>query len=49
MKNPESEARLQKINEKVAAGKGVCLICFEGEDKHCHGHILKSMIEEKIN
>lgn len=48
MENPESRSRLQKIAEKVAEGKDVRLICYEGEDKHCHRHILKSLVEEKL-
>ncbi len=48
MENPESQSRLQKIAEKVAAGKDVRLICYEGEDKHCHRHILKSLVEKKL-
>ena len=32
--NPESQYRLQKIAKKVASGKDVRLICYEGEDKH---------------
>ena len=48
MKNPESQARLQKIAEKVAEGKDVRLICYEAEDKHCHRHISKSLVEEKL-
>ena len=48
MENPESKARLQKIAEKVAAGKDVRLICYEGEDKHCHRNILKSLVKERL-
>ena len=48
MENPESQARFQRIAEKVAERKDVWLICYEGEDKHCHRHILKSLVEEKL-
>ncbi|MCF7890063.1 DUF488 domain-containing protein [Candidatus Bipolaricaulota bacterium] len=48
IENPESQARLQKITEKVAEGKDVLLICYEGEDKHCHRYLLKSLVKEKL-
>lgn len=48
MENPESQSRLQKIAEKVAEGKDVRLICYEGEGEHCHRHILKSLVKEKL-
>ncbi len=48
MENLESQSRLQKIAEKVAEGKDVRLVCYEGEDKHYHRHILKSLVEEKL-
>lgn len=48
MESPESQARLDEIAKEVSEGKDVRLICYEGEAKHCHRHILKSMIEEKL-
>ncbi|MFB6291530.1 MAG: DUF488 family protein [Candidatus Bipolaricaulia bacterium] len=48
MENLERRFRLQKIVEKVAKGNDVRLVCYEGEDKHCHRHILKSLVEEKL-
>ena len=48
MENPESQSRLRRIAEKVAERKDVRLICYEDEDKHCHRHILKSLVEEKL-
>lgn len=48
MKNPESQSRLKQIAEKVARGKDIRLICFEGEDKPCHRHILASLVDGKL-
>ena len=48
MENPESQSRLLKIAEKVAKGKDVRLICYEGEGEQCHRHILQSLVEEKL-
>ena len=48
MENPESQTRLAKIAEQVASGKDVRLICYEGEDKPCHRHILASLVKEKL-
>ena len=48
MENPESQARLDEIAGEVSEGKDVRLICFEGEDKPCHRHILKEIIEKKL-
>ena len=48
METRESQERLNEIARKVSEGKDVRLICYEGEDKHCHRHILESMIEEKL-
>lgn len=48
MANPKSQTRLTQIAKKVAQGKDIRLICYEGEDRPCHRHILKSMVEEKL-
>jgi len=48
MESPESQKRLDEIARKVSEGEDVRLICYEGEDKHCHRHILKSLIEERL-
>lgn len=48
METSESQQRLDEITRKVSEGKDVRLICYEGADKHCHRHILKSIVREKI-
>jgi len=48
MESSESQERLEEIARQVSEGRDIRLICYEGEDKHCHRHILKSMIEEKL-
>ncbi|MBS3793064.1 DUF488 domain-containing protein [Candidatus Bipolaricaulota bacterium] len=48
MKSQESQERLTQIAEKVAENKDIRLICYEGEGEHCHRHILKSLVEEKL-
>ena len=48
MKSQESQKRLTQIAKEVAEDKDIRLICYEGEDKHCHRHILKSLVEEKF-
>jgi len=48
MKSQESQERLTQIAEKVAEDKDIRLICYEGEDKHCHRKILKTLVKEKL-
>jgi len=48
METPESQARLDEIARQVSEGKDVRLICYEGEEKHCHRDILRSTVEEKF-
>jgi len=48
METRESQERLDEITREVSEGEDVWLTCYEGEDEHCHRHILKSIIEEKL-
>jgi len=48
MKGPESQARLDETARKIAKGKDVRLICYEGEGEHGHRNILKSLVEQKL-
>lgn len=43
------QEQIRKLSDKAAGGT-ITLLCFEPEsDPHCHRHLLKRMIEERIH
>lgn len=44
----EAAALLDRIAERVRDGETVVLVCFEGEDKRCHRHILVEFLRDRV-
>ncbi|MHB9286154.1 DUF488 family protein [Halobacteriales archaeon Cl-PHB] len=43
----EAQDRLDDLAERVASGESVVLVCFEGEDKRCHRHLLVDELQAR--
>lgn len=41
-------AELEALAERVEAGETVVLVCYEGEDKRCHRHLLREELQERV-
>lgn len=39
---------LEDLARRVADGETIVLVCYEGEDKHCHRHVLQEVLEERV-
>jgi uncharacterized protein YeaO (DUF488 family) len=39
---------LDTLAERVTSGGDVVLVCFEGENKHCHRHACAEFLERRI-
>lgn len=44
----EARAALDDLLALVRDGEDVVLVCYEGDDKRCHRHVLKERIEERL-
>lgn len=45
---PEPQRALADLEERVRGGELVALVCFEGETKRCHRHILVDRLRERV-
>ncbi|AQL44216.1 hypothetical protein BV210_16515 [Halorientalis sp. IM1011] len=45
----EAQAALDGLADRVRDGETVVLVCFEGEDKRCHRHMLVEMLEQRLD
>ncbi|MFB6084669.1 MAG: DUF488 family protein [Halorientalis sp.] len=43
-----AQAALDDLAARVRDGETVVLVCFEGEDKRCHRHVLVELLERRI-
>ncbi|WP_424018544.1 DUF488 domain-containing protein [Halorientalis pallida] len=46
--SPDAQAVLADLAERARDGETVVLVCFEGEDKRCHRHILVELLDERL-
>jgi uncharacterized protein YeaO (DUF488 family) len=44
----EAERVVADLVERVAAGEDIALVCFEGENKRCHRHLLREHLRERL-
>ena len=44
----DAQAALDDLAEHVRDGETVVLVCFEGEDKRCHRHVLVELLDERL-
>jgi uncharacterized protein YeaO (DUF488 family) len=44
----EAQQALAELAERVQEGETVALVCFEGENKRCHRHLLVDMLRERV-
>lgn len=44
----DAGAELARLAERVQGGEDVVLVCFEGEDKRCHRHLLADRLRERV-
>ena len=44
----EAEAALSELATRVRNGETVVLVCFEGEDKRCHRHMLREELRGRL-
>lgn len=40
---------IEDLLSRIRRGEDVVLVCFEGDNKRCHRHILKNRIEERLS
>lgn len=43
-----AESDLDDLATMVEDGETVVLVCYEGDDKHCHRHILQAFLRERV-
>jgi len=46
--SPEADATLDGLESRVRDGETVVLVCFEGEDKRCHRHLLLEALRDRL-
>ena len=46
--DPDAQAALESLRERVRDGEDVALVCFEGDDKRCHRHAAREMFLEGL-
>lgn len=44
----EAQAAIDDLLARVRGGEDVVLVCYEGENKQCHRHVLKERIEKRL-
>ena len=44
----DAQAALDGLAAHVRDGETVVLVCFEGEDKRCHRHVLVELLDERL-
>lgn len=44
---PIAQRSLDEVVQRLNDGENITLVCFEGDGKRCHRHILQSMIESR--
>lgn len=44
-----ARAALDDLVAAVEGGESIVLVCFEGDDKRCHRHLLKRQVENRID
>lgn len=45
--NEDAQKSLDELVQRLESGENITLVCFEGDGKRCHRHILKSMIKKR--
>lgn len=47
-RDPAAQTALDELIEVVTSGEPIVLVCYEGDDKACHRHIVKDVIENRL-
>jgi uncharacterized protein YeaO (DUF488 family) len=45
---PAAEEAVDALVERVRDGESICLVCFEGEKKRCHRHLLRAELTRQL-
>ena len=45
---PEAKAAVDSLVDRIESGTDVTLVCFEGETKRCHRHLLLRELEDRV-
>jgi len=45
----QAQAALDDLTDRVRDGETIVLVCFEGEDKRCHRHMLVEMLQRRLD
>ena len=45
----DAQKALRDLTERIENGERVTLVCYEKHPKNCHRHVLKEIIERKVN
>ncbi|MEF8841741.1 MAG: DUF488 family protein [Haloarculaceae archaeon] len=45
----EAERKAADLAERIADGEDLVLVCFEGEDKRCHRHLLRERLRDRVD
>lgn len=45
----DARAAIEDLRSAVVDGEDVVLVCFEAENKRCHRHALKDVLEERLD
>lgn len=43
-----ANAAIDDLVSRIQSGEDIMLVCFEDENKHCHRHVLVSIIEDRL-
>lgn len=46
--NTEAREEFDKLAERLREGEDITLVCFEKPPKKCHRHVLKRLLEERV-
>jgi uncharacterized protein YeaO (DUF488 family) len=44
----DARAAIDSIAERVRGGEAIALVCYEGDDKRCHRHILLERVRGRV-
>lgn len=47
--DPDAEAAVRSLLERLEDGEDVALVCFEADDKRCHRHAILDVLERRLD
>lgn len=46
--DPDAQAAVEDLLARLRAGEDLALVCFEGDAKRCHRHVLRERLRDRL-